>query len=52
MSMKSKAFAMQAVQAADQFSSENFAGRMEQVYLAVLEEKKICMQLNSVGMKI
>ena len=29
-----------AVQAADQFSSENFAGRVEQVYLAVLEEKK------------
>ena len=29
-----------AVQAADQFSSENLAGRVEQVYLTVLEEKR------------
>ena len=29
-----------AVQEADQFSSENFAGRVEQVYLTVLEEKR------------
>lgn len=29
-----------AVQTADQFSSENFAARVEQVYLAALEERK------------